>query len=193
MVADNSFAQCGQRLRQWLGSVTHSPPIGKLCRTGRGASPGNIGAASGNDSYGRRGNPTNGRLSKVIADLEGGEAGMVFASGMGAISTTLMALLGPGDHVVAQQCHYIGIGEMVDKVLPRCGVQTTRVDQRSIGDLEQAIKPNTKLMVLETPVNPLMHLTDLRAIAEIATARGVLTFCDNTFATPINQRPLKLA
>ena len=146
----------------------------------------------GNNYYGRRGNPTNGRLSKVIADLEGGEAGMVFASGMGAISTTLMALLGPGDHVVAQQCHYIGIGEMVDKVLPRCGVQTTHVDQRSIGDLEQAIKPNTKLIVLETPVNPLMHLTDLRAIAEIATARGVLTFCDNTFATPINQRPLEL-
>ena len=145
----------------------------------------------GPNFYGRRGNPTSARLSKVINKLEGGEAGMIFASGMAAVSTTLMALLKAGDHVVAQKCHYIGIGEMVDKILPGQGISTTRVDQTSVEAFAQAITQKTKLIILETPVNPLMHITDLKAVCDLAKSHGILTFCDNTFASPINQRPME--
>ncbi|MBL4603695.1 MAG: aminotransferase class I/II-fold pyridoxal phosphate-dependent enzyme [Emcibacteraceae bacterium] len=144
----------------------------------------------GDKFYSRRGNPTSSRLSKIIAGLEGGETGMMFASGMAAISTTMMTFLKAGDHVVAQNCHYIGIGEMIDKILPAQGVTSTRVDQTSVEAFEQAIRPNTKLIILETPVNPLMHITDFKAVCELAKSYGILTFCDNTFATPLNQRPM---
>ncbi|WP_394840673.1 PLP-dependent aspartate aminotransferase family protein [Pendulispora brunnea] len=149
-------------------------------------------APLGNEYYTRRGNPTTARLVNVIADLEGGEAGMMFASGMGAITTTLMTFLRAGDHVVGQRSHYMGTTELLDEILPSYGVETSRVDQTSVSAFEQAIRPNTKLIVLETPVNPMMHITDLRAVCELAKARGILTFCDNTFATPINQRPMEL-
>ncbi len=145
----------------------------------------------GSHYYTRRGNPTGARLAKVIADLEGAETGMVFASGMGAIATTLMAFLKSGDHVVGQKNHYIGITEMIDRILPDYGVEQTRVDQRSVDAFAAAIRPNTKLIVLESPSNPLMHVTDLRAVCDIARARGIVTLCDNTFATPVNQRPIE--
>lgn len=145
----------------------------------------------GDRFYARHGNPTSSRLARVIADLEGGEAGLIFASGMGAITTTLLAFLKSGDHVVTQDSHYIGTTEMTTRVLPQYGVESTKVDQRSVSAFEEAIQPNTKLIVLETPVNPLMHITDLQAVSELATSRGILTFCDNTFATSINQRPIE--
>ena len=145
----------------------------------------------GDRFYARHGNPTSSRLARVIADLEGGEAGMIFASGMGAITTTLLAFLKSGDHVVTQNNHYIGTTEMTTHVLPQYGVQSTKIDQRSVSAFEEAIQPNTKLILLETPVNPLMHVTDLRAVSELAKSRGILTFCDNTFATSINQRPME--
>ncbi|MBN9545270.1 MAG: aminotransferase class I/II-fold pyridoxal phosphate-dependent enzyme [Alphaproteobacteria bacterium] len=146
----------------------------------------------GSHYYTRRGNPTGARLAKVVADLEGAETGMVFASGMGAIATTLMAFLKSGDHVVGQKNHYIGITEMIDRILPDYGVEQSRVDQRSVDAFAAAIRPNTKLIVLESPSNPLMHVTDLKAVCDIARARGIVTLCDNTLATPINQRPIEL-
>jgi cystathionine beta-lyase/cystathionine gamma-synthase len=149
-------------------------------------------APLGNHYYTRRGNPTSGRLAKVIADLEGAEVGMMFASGMGAIATSLMTFLKNGDHVIGQRNHYIGITEMLDKVLPEYGVEANRVDQGSVEAFERAIKPNTKMIVLETPSNPQMNVTDLKAVCDIAKSRGILTICDNTFATPINQRPIPL-
>lgn len=145
----------------------------------------------GSHYYTRRGNPTSARLVKIIADLEGAETGMAFASGMGAIATTLMAFLKAGDHVVGQNNHYIGITEMIDRILPEYGVESTRVDQRSAAAFEAAIRPNTRMIVLESPSNPLMHITDLKAVCDIARARGIITLCDNTFATPINQRPIE--
>lgn len=150
-----------------------------------------ISAPLGSHYYTRRGNPTSARLAKIIADLEGAETGMMFASGMGAIATTLMAFLKNGDHVVGQQNHYIGITEMIDRILPEYGVEATRVDQRSAAAFEAAIRPNTKMIVLESPSNPLMHVTDLKAVCDMAWARGIVTLCDNTFATPINQRPME--
>ncbi|HSG48938.1 MAG TPA: aminotransferase class I/II-fold pyridoxal phosphate-dependent enzyme, partial [Longimicrobiales bacterium] len=114
-----------------------------------------------------------------------------FASGQGATSTTLTTLLSAGDHVVAQRNHYMGTTKMLTQVLARYGVEATFVDQRSVQAFEGALTPKTRMIVLETPVNPLMHVTDLRAVCDLARSRGILTFCDNTFATPINQQPMR--
>jgi len=141
--------------------------------------------------YARYGNPTSSRLAKVIAELEGGEAGMMFSSGVGAISTALMALTKGGDHIVAQNSHYMGTTELVTNVLAKFGVEYTTVDQTSVEAFEAAIRPNTAMIMLETPVNPTLHITDLQAVCDIAKNRGITTFCDNTFATPINQRPME--
>ncbi len=146
----------------------------------------------GDSYYNRRGNPTSSRLARVIADLEGAETGLVFASGMGAIATTIMALVKAGDHIVGQHNHYIGITEMLTEVMPGYGVEATRVDQRDPAAFAAAIRPNTRLILLESPVNPMMHITDLKAVCDIARSRGILTACDSTFATPINQRPIEL-
>ncbi len=140
--------------------------------------------------YARYGNETSSRLAKIIADLEGGEAGMMFSSGVGAISTALMALTRSGDHIVAQNSHYMGTTELVTNVLARFGVEFTTVDQTSVAAFEAAIRPNTVMILLETPVNPTMHITDLAAVCDLAKTHGITTFCDNTFATPINQRPM---
>jgi len=141
--------------------------------------------------YARYGNPTSSRLAKIIADLEGGEAGMMFSSGVGAISTALMALTKSGDHIVAQNSHYMGTTELVTNVLAKFGVEFTTVDQTSVAAFDAAIRPNTVMILLETPVNPTMHITDLQAVCDIAKSKGIITFCDNTFATPINQRPME--
>ncbi|NND05046.1 MAG: aminotransferase class I/II-fold pyridoxal phosphate-dependent enzyme [Saprospiraceae bacterium] len=139
--------------------------------------------------YGRYGNRTASRLSQVIAKLEEAETGLLFGSGMGAISTTVLSLIAKGDHVVAQNNHYIGTTKLLKETLPRFGVEVTMVDQVDIEQFARAIRPNTKIIVLETPVNPLLSLTDLEQISSLAKPRGILTLCDNTFATPILQRP----
>ena len=139
--------------------------------------------------YARHGNPTSSRIAKVIADLEGGEAAMMFGSGMGAITTAVLAHVSAGDHVVAQTNHYIGTTNLMTHLLPRYGVKVTRVDQSSADAFREAIQPNTRLIVVETPVNPTMQLADLSAVASLAKSRGIATLCDNTFATPLNQRP----
>ena len=145
----------------------------------------------GDKFYARHGNPTTSRLAAVISSLEGGEGSIVFSSGMGAITTTLLSFLKAGDHVVAQTNHYMGTTEMVSHVLPKLGIEATKVDQRDAHAFERAIKPNTRLILMETPVNPSMHITDLEYVSQLAKSKNILTFCDNTFATPINQRPLE--
>ncbi|MDA8586908.1 aminotransferase class I/II-fold pyridoxal phosphate-dependent enzyme [Rhodobacteraceae bacterium] len=140
--------------------------------------------------YGRHGNPTAKRLAKVVADLEGAEAGMVLSSGMGAMTTAILTFVRQGDHIVAQDGHYSATSNFLRKVLPRYGIETTFVDQTKPDSFAAAIRPQTKLILIETPVNPLMTLTDIQAVADIAQDTGILTLCDNTFASPINQRPL---
>jgi methionine-gamma-lyase len=142
--------------------------------------------------YTRYENQTHAHAEAVIAALEGAEAAMLAASGMGAISTTLMALLSQGDHVIAQQNHYPGITGLIRDHLARWGVESTVVDQRSVEEFARAIRPNTRLIMLESPSNPLLRLTDLAAVAGLAREHGITTVCDNTFATPINQRPIEL-
>jgi cystathionine beta-lyase/cystathionine gamma-synthase len=142
--------------------------------------------------YTRYGNPTVARAEQLIARLEGAEAALLASTGMGAISTTVLGLVGQGDHIVAQQNHYMGTSKLLSELLPRLGVDATLVDQTDVDAFEAAITPRTRLIVVESPANPTMQLTDLAAITAIARARGILTLADNTFASPINQRPLDL-
>lgn len=140
--------------------------------------------------YTRYGNPTLARTAQLIARLEGGEAALLTASGMGAMSAVLLGLLKSGDHVVAQTNHYMGTTGLLTELLPGFGIQATLVDQTDPAAFEGALQPNTRLMLLETPANPNLALTDLAAVVEIARRRGVLTVADNTFASPVNQLPL---
>lgn len=142
--------------------------------------------------YRRYGNPTQSRLEAVVAALEGAEAALATASGMGAASTVFFALLSQRDHVVVQHSMYGGTLSLVQNVAPRFGISATLVDQTDVSAFQRAITPETKLVMLETPSNPSLQLTDLAAVAELARSRDVLTIVDNTVATPVNQRPLDL-
>jgi methionine-gamma-lyase len=141
--------------------------------------------------YSRYGNPTHEQVEAVMATLEGAEAALVTASGMGAICTSVMSLLDRGDHVVAQRNLYANTAALLEDVLPRWGIECTFVDQTNAERWAEALRPNTKLIYAETPANPLMRLTDLQAVAALGKTRGITTIVDNTFATPINQRPLQ--
>ncbi len=142
--------------------------------------------------YTRYGNPGHARVESILAGLEGAEAALLTASGMGAISTTVLALVKAGDHVVAQRRHYMGTSRLFDDVLPRYGVDCTLVAQDDVDAIDAAMRPGTRLVMVETPANPTLTLTDLAAVARLARARGVVSIADNTFATPLNQRPLEL-
>ena len=141
--------------------------------------------------YTRYGNPTHKEAEAAICALEGGEAALLTSSGMGAVFAAVMSAVSAGDHVVAQRSLYAGV-ETLMKELARFGVAVTYVDQTRPEDFAAAVRPETRLIYVETPTNPLMALTDLGAVAELGRARGVTTIVDNTFATPVNQRPLEL-
>ncbi len=139
--------------------------------------------------YTRYGNPTNTVAEKTIAELEGLDAALTFSSGMGAITTTLMALLKSGDHIVAQRDIYGGAYKFLSQWLPRLGIETTFVDTTEYEQHARAIRPNTRLLYLESPTNPLLRVVDFKKVAALARQHGLLTFVDATFGTPINQRP----
>src|SRR6266852_168744 len=139
--------------------------------------------------YTRYGNPTNTVAEETVAELEGVDAAQTFASGMGAITTTIMALLKAGDHIVAQRDIYGGVTKFLSQWLPKLGVETTFVDTNDIEQHARAIRPNTKIIHIESPTNPIVKVVDLEKIAALAKERGVITTIDSTFATPINCRP----
>ncbi|WLR51952.1 cystathionine beta-lyase [Bacillus tianshenii] len=145
----------------------------------------------GEYEYARGGNPTRKALEETIAQLEGGTAGFAFPSGMAAIST-VFTLLSQGDHILVTEDVYGGTYRVVTQVLPRFGIEYTFVDMTKLEDVEKAIQPNTKVVYLETPSNPLLKVTDLKAVCEIAKAHNCYAFVDNTFLTPDIQRPLEL-
>jgi methionine-gamma-lyase len=146
----------------------------------------------GHDFYTRYGNPNHAQLAAVVAELEHTEAALVTASGMAALTTAVLGLVRAGDHVIGQRSTYGGTASVLLNLLPRLGVTTTQVDQTDPGAFEQALTDRTRLILLESPSNPLLQITDLRAVAALARAHGVLTLADNTFATPLNQRPADL-
>jgi cystathionine beta-lyase/cystathionine gamma-synthase len=139
--------------------------------------------------YTRYGNPTNTVAEETIAKLEGVEAAQTFASGMGAITTTIMALLQAGDHIVAQRDIYGGATKFLSQWLPKMGIETTFVDTTEYEQHERAIRPNTRLLYLESPTNPTLRVVDLKKVAALAKQHKLLTMIDATFGTPINQHP----
>ncbi len=142
--------------------------------------------------YTRWGNPTIAVLEAKVAALEDGEAALATASGMAAVSTALLAAVERGDHVVATSGLYSGTYGFITGDLPRYGVETTVVDGADPAAFEAALRPNTRVLYLETPGNPTLALNDIAALTRLAEAHGVLTIIDNTFATPYNQRPLEM-
>jgi cystathionine gamma-lyase len=141
--------------------------------------------------YSRSQNPTREAFQRCIADLESGTEGFAFASGLAAIATVL-ELLSTGDHVVVSDDVYGGSFRLFERVRRRsAGLDFSLVDMSDLGAIERALKPNTKLIWVETPTNPLLKLADLSAIAALGKKRGILTAADNTFASPYVQRPLE--
>jgi cystathionine beta-lyase/cystathionine gamma-synthase len=139
--------------------------------------------------YTRYGNPTNTVAESTIAELEGVDAALTFASGMGAITTTIMALLKSGDHIVAQRDIYGGANKFLSQWLPKMGIETTFVDTTEYEQYAQAIRPNTKLLYLESPTNPTLRVVDFKKVAALAKQYKLLSMVDATFGTPINQHP----
>lgn len=140
--------------------------------------------------YARTKNPTRTALEQNIAALEGAKYGFAFASGMAAIDTTLR-LLKSGDHVILGDNTYGGTFRLFNRILSNYGIEFDLVNTSDAANLEPAFKPNTKMVFVETPTNPVMSVTDLAAVSEIAHARGAKVVCDNTFLSPYFQRPIE--
>ena len=148
-----------------------------------------VGVNKGYD-YTRSANPTRDALEQNIASLEGGAGAVATATGMAAVTTTL-ALLGAGSHVIAGRDIYGGSYRLFSQILPRLGIEFSFIDMRDPADVDAAVRNNTKMIWIETPSNPLLNITDIEAVAAVARRRGVMTAADNTFLSPIHQRPLE--
>jgi methionine-gamma-lyase len=142
--------------------------------------------------YTRWGNPTIRQLEEKLADLEEGEAAVAFSSGMAAANGLLFHLLSRGDHLVVSDVAYAGVAELTRNTLVKLGIDVTPADLSDPEDLRRALRPSTRLVWAETPANPILRLTDIRAVAEIVHAAGAELAVDSTFATPIATRPLEL-
>ena len=139
--------------------------------------------------YTRYGNPTHTVAESAIAELEGTDASLLFASGMCAVTTTLLGLLKSGDHIVAQRDIYGGVTKFFTQWLPKLGIEVTLVDTNDYEQHVRAIRANTKMLYLESPTNPVARVIDLKKVAGIAKQHNLISMIDSTFATPINQRP----
>ena len=142
--------------------------------------------------YARWGNPTVARFEEALADVESGEAALAASSGMGAIATALIDQAREGERIVAQNSLYSATQEMMARLLPDYGVETTFLPGTDVDRFADEITEDTSLVYLETPSNPLLQVADVEAISDIAHERDVPVFVDNTFASPVNQRPLEL-
>ena len=134
--------------------------------------------------------PNQEALCKKIALLEHAESGLIFGSGMAAISTSLMAFLKAGDHVVLQQILYGGTFHLIHEEFNKFGIEYSFTDGWRPEDFEAEIRPNTKVVYIETPSNPLLTVTDLKGVADVAKKHGIVSMIDNTFASPVNQNPI---
>ncbi|MDR0750360.1 MAG: PLP-dependent aspartate aminotransferase family protein [Tannerellaceae bacterium] len=142
--------------------------------------------------YTRWGNPTVHQLEEKLAVLEDAETAVAFASGMGAISALLLHLLKAGDHAVISDVAYAALAEITNEMIPRLGIGITKVDTSDLEAVKKAVQPNTRLIYIETPCNPLLRLTDIAAVAGIARQSGAKLAVDSTFATPLATKPLEL-
>ncbi|MBR4804270.1 MAG: PLP-dependent transferase [Bacteroidales bacterium] len=142
--------------------------------------------------YTRIGNPTVAALERQVAELEHGYGAVAFASGMGAVSTVYMAYLNAGDHMISSDAVYGASRTMMEGHMSRFGVESTYVKTENIDNIKAAIRPNTKMLYIETPANPTMGITDIEACAKLAHEKGLLLVVDNTFCSPYLQNPLDL-
>lgn len=142
--------------------------------------------------YTREGNPTVRQLEQKLAALDDAEACVAFSSGMAAISALMFHMLKPGDHLVMSDVAYVGAAELMKGLIPRLGIQVTRVNTTDLKAVQAAILPHTKLVHIETPCNPIVRLSDIQVIAEITHAAGAKLSVDSTFATPVATQPIKL-
>lgn len=142
--------------------------------------------------YSRLNNPTVNALEENVAALENGFGGIATSTGMAAVSSVYLAILGKGAHIVASNCIYGASRTILQNELSRFGVESSFVDSSDLANIERAVRPETKMIFVETPMNPSMKITDLRGAAEIAKRHGTLLVVDNTFASPFLQRPLEL-
>jgi len=143
-------------------------------------------------SYSRSANPNVRALERKLAILEGGVDACAFGTGMSAINATMMALLNAGDHAIVSDVAYGGTYRLATKIYSRFGVEFSFVDTASTAAVEAAIRPNTKLVLSETPANPTLKCTDIAGVSEVTARRGIPHAVDNTFLTPYYQRPLEL-
>jgi cystathionine beta-lyase/cystathionine gamma-synthase len=142
--------------------------------------------------YSRWANPTVHQLEEKLASLEGGEMAVAFGTGMGAAAGLLLHRLAAGDHLVISDVAYAGVEELVRDTLTKLHVEVTPADLSDLDDLRRAMRPNTRMIWAETPANPILKLTDIRAVAEMARRAGAELVVDSTFATPLATRPLEL-
>ncbi|RKT83424.1 cystathionine gamma-synthase [Saccharopolyspora antimicrobica] len=151
-----------------------------------------VGGMRGGYEYSRTGNPTRTALEQCLAELEGGRHGRAFASGMAATDAVLRATLRPGDHLVIPDDAYGGTFRLIDKVLTGWGIEYTPAPVSDVDAVRAAIQPNTKLIWIETPTNPLLNIADIAALAQVSREAGTKLVVDNTFASPFLQQPLEL-
>lgn len=149
------------------------------------------GKKDGDLHYTRLSNPNRLQFEHLIATLEGGEAAAAFSSGIAAATGVLQALA-PGDHIIIPEDVYAGTRKMVKDIMNGWGLESDFIDMTSIDTIEAHIKPNTRLIWIETPSNPLMRITDIAETVALAASKGILTLVDNTWPTPVNQLPLEL-
>ncbi|MEI6347380.1 MAG: PLP-dependent aspartate aminotransferase family protein [Bacteroidota bacterium] len=142
--------------------------------------------------YTRIGNPTIGALERLVANLENGYNGIAVSSGMAAVNVVYMALLNQGDHMVSSAAVYGPSRVVMEKHWSRFGVESTYVNSANVDNIEAAIRPNTKLLFLETPANPTMEITDLEACVKLAKKHNLIVVVDNTFCSPVLQKPLDM-
>ena len=142
--------------------------------------------------YTRWANPTIAQLETKLSMLENAESCVAFSSGMAASSSILLSQLSQGDHVIISNTNYPGTAEVARDTLPRFGIESTPVDTSSLDDIREVIQPNTKMIWVETPSNPLLRIADIAAVAEMAHQNGAILAVDSTFATPVATKPLDL-
>jgi len=183
MKIESRLAQIGSRSEPATGAVSYPIYQAAVYRHPR------LGQSTGFD-YSRTKNPTRAVLEQAIADLESGDAGFACSSGMAALQT-VFALFSQGDHLLVSLDLYGGTYRLIEQVMSRFGVTATYVDTRDLDALESHCRPNTKAVLIETPTNPLMMITDLEKVCAWAKTKKLLTIVDNTLLTPFFQRPIE--
>ena len=180
---ETQAVHAGRRIDPATGAVT--PPIHLSTTFERSAD----GEYPRGFSYAREGNPSRQALEECLAVLEGGKEALAFASGM-AVATALLQGLEPGDHILASDAAYYGLRQVIGTVFAKWPLAATYVDMTDLDAVRAAVRPETRLVLIETPSNPLMKITDLAAVARVAREANAISVCDATFTSPALQRPL---